>query len=91
MSNLATTITELCREMKALEAEASRFEKARLLFEMSGKKDKAQAFSKKERKIRKLIRSFECVTSHLDENREIEEWECQRDYELMCSFGPRLH
>ncbi|MFT9297151.1 MAG: hypothetical protein ABF542_03465 [Gluconobacter sp.] len=91
MSNLATTITELCREMKALEAEASRFEKARLLFEMSGKKDKAQAFSKKERKIRKLIRSFECVTSHLDEKREIEEWECQRDYELMCSFGPRLH
>lgn len=91
MSNLATTVTELCREMKALEAEASRFEEARLLFEMSGKKDRAQALSKKERRIRKIIRSFECVTSHLDEKRELEEWECQRDYELMCSFGPRLH
>ncbi|GAN92492.1 hypothetical protein Gbth_010_029 [Gluconobacter thailandicus F149-1 = NBRC 100600] len=73
MSSLATTITELCREMKALEAEASRFKEARLLFEMCGKKDKAQALNKSEKKMRKLILSFECVTSHLNEKRELEE------------------
>lgn len=91
MSELDTVIAVLCRELNALEKTASSVEDVILDLQGPDRERQLRDAQLRKQSLRELVHSLKCVLNHLDLKRECHDWQSQDEYDLMCSFGPRLH